>query len=413
MFALCVDDFGVQYCNKQDVHHLIGILSKVYKVTSDWTGKNVLGYYLDWNYEEGYLDISMPGYINTTLKRLQHVPTIYPQYSPHHYQPIVYGVKGTTQFAPTTSNSPELNAKETRDLQSAVGSLLYCACALDCTMLPTLNQIGSEQARPTQETKAKLSRLLDYAATYPEAVVQFYASNMLLTVDSDAAYLVLPKARSRLAGYFRLLDQHPTTPYNGAILVECKTIRHVVSSAAEAATHGVFHNANLSLHIRNLLQGMGHAQPPTTIKTDNSTAVGFVHQTIQQKASKAWDMQLHWLRDKENQAQFKLLWEKGNLNGADYFTKVTHPTVHHKNMRSNYVQDQLPSQHLNIIMPSKSYNCKGVLVPDISGTRIQSQDTSDVSMMSSDMQKLFHLLGTSRSSCHFSKTSHLDLVQQA
>ena len=144
-------------------------------------------------------------------------------------------------------------------------------------MLPTLNQIGSTQARPTQETKDKLSCLLDYAATYPEAVVRFHASDMLLYVDSNAAYLVLPKARSRLAGYFTLLDKHPATPYNGAIIVECKTIRQVVTSAAEAETHGVFHNAKLALHIRNLLEGMGHSQPPTAIKTDNSTAVGYAH----------------------------------------------------------------------------------------------------------------------------------------
>ena len=191
----------------------------------------------------------MPGYLNALLGRLQHVPKIYPQYSPHHYQPIVYGVKGTPQFATQPATSPELSQADTQRLQSAVGSLLYYARALDCTMLPTLNQIGSEQARPTQDTQAKLSCLLDYAATYPEAVVRFYGSNMLLMVDSDAAYLVLPKARSRLAGYFRLLDQHPVTPYNGAILVECKTIRHVVTSAAEAETHGVFHNAKLALQI--------------------------------------------------------------------------------------------------------------------------------------------------------------------
>ena len=131
---------------------------------------------------------------------------------------------------------------------------------------------------------------------------------------------------------------------------------------------------------------MGHAQPPTTIKTDNSTAVGYVQKTIQQKKSKAWDMELHWLREKTNQEQFNVLWEKGKLNGADYFTKVTHPTIHHKSMRSNYIQDQvaqLPTTpKLNII--NSSYDCKGVLVPDISGTRIQSQDMADVSKTSQD-----------------------------
>ena len=103
---------------------------------------------------------------------------------------------------------------------------------------------------------------------------------MVLTVDSDAAYLVLPKARSRFAGYFRLLDD-PATPhhhiYNGALLIECRTIRHVVSSAAEAETNAVFQNAKLAVQIRHLLQQLGHPQPITVINTDNSTAAGFVN----------------------------------------------------------------------------------------------------------------------------------------
>ena len=51
-------------------------------------------------------------------------------------------LKGATQFATPTSTSPEISQTDTHRLQSTVGSLLYYARALDCTMLPTLNQIG-------------------------------------------------------------------------------------------------------------------------------------------------------------------------------------------------------------------------------------------------------------------------------
>ena len=63
------------------------------------------------------------------------------------------------------SNSLLAIPEETCQIQSAIGSLLYYTRALDGTMLPTLNQIGAEQSWPTQETKAKLSCLLDYAAS--------------------------------------------------------------------------------------------------------------------------------------------------------------------------------------------------------------------------------------------------------
>ena len=116
---------------------------------------------------------------------------------------------------------------------------------------------------------------------------------MVLHVDSDAAYLVAPKARSRVAGYFHLAN-HPTNKnkpkLNGAVHVECKTLRHVVSSAAEAETAGVFHNAQMALPIRIVLQALNHPQPPTPIKTDNSTTAGIVNSSIRQKKSKAMDM---------------------------------------------------------------------------------------------------------------------------
>ena len=168
---------------------------------------------------------------------------------------------------------------------------------------------------------------------------------MILTIDSDAAYLVAPKARSRVAGYFQMnttpsKQKHPTI--NGAILVECKTLRHVVSSAAEAETAGIFHNAQTAIPIRTFLQALNHPQPPTPVKTDNSTSTGFIHDNIHMKKSKSWDMRYHWLRDRLSQRQFNFFWQPGKHNHADYFTKH-HPTVHHRQIRNKYVKDKLHS----------------------------------------------------------------------
>ena len=55
------------------------------------------------------------------------------------------------------------------------------------------------QATPTKRTLEKIKMLLDYWYTHPNARIQFYASDMILYVDSDAAYLVAEKAKSRIA----------------------------------------------------------------------------------------------------------------------------------------------------------------------------------------------------------------------
>ena len=338
LFNLCVDDFGVKYFDKKDVQHLITAIESKYTVKTDWTGRNFLGFSIDWQYDKGHVNLTMPKYIPNLLQKLQHRNPNTPQYSPHEYIPIKYSVKGDRQYMQQPDTSAILNNEDTKWVQSAIGSLLYYGRALDNTILPALNQLGTEQALPTSTTKKKLSRLLDYVATYPNAQLRFYASDMLLAIDSDAAYLVMPKARSRLAGYFRLLDRNRTYKHNGAILIECRTIRNVVSSAAEAETHGVFNNAKTGVSIRHLLHEMGHLQPPTIIATDNSTTAGFANNNIQLKRSKSWDMNLHWLRNREHRKQFRIEWQKGSGNTADYHTKH-HPTTHHRQMRSKYIRD--------------------------------------------------------------------------
>ena len=140
-----------------------------------------------------------------------------------------------------------------------VGSLLYYARALDGTMLPISNATSSRQTKPTQQTKDKCKRLLDYAAIYPNTFIRYHATDMVLHVDSDAAYLVLPKARSRIARYYQLSD-YPTKldTINGPLLIEYKTIRNVVTSAAEAEMGGIYHNAQTSFPIRYILEALHH-----------------------------------------------------------------------------------------------------------------------------------------------------------
>ena len=115
-------------------------------------------------------------------------------------------------------------------------------------MLPATNEIGNQKSAPTQRTNNAAKMLMDYAHTYPNAIIRYYASDMCLHVDSDAAFLVLPKARSRGAGHFyfseRIPDsaKQPNPKPNGAILTECVTLRNVMTSAAEAEAQTVFHN---------------------------------------------------------------------------------------------------------------------------------------------------------------------------
>ena len=150
----------------------------------------------------------------------------------------------------------------------------------------------------------------------------------------------MQRAEQQVSSTFSKLpdDKIPNPPLNGPLLIVCKTIRHVVASAAEAETSGIFLNAREAIPIRQTLIEMGHPQPPTPFKTDNSTALRFIQSNIKQKLSKSWDMRLNWLRDRELQKQFYFYWDKGLHNYADYHTKHHNPK-HHRIKRHIYVHD--------------------------------------------------------------------------
>ena len=80
-FTLVVDDFVIKYHHKHDALHLLTLLQKKYKITTDWKGGLYIGITLAWNYHKRIVDLSVPDYIEKDLTRLIHVRTKLSQYS--------------------------------------------------------------------------------------------------------------------------------------------------------------------------------------------------------------------------------------------------------------------------------------------------------------------------------------------
>ena len=57
---------------------------------------------------------------------------------------------------------------------------------------------------PTEQDEKNVHQLLDYMATYPNAVVRLHSSDIILRANTDASYLAEPEARSRSVGCFLL-----------------------------------------------------------------------------------------------------------------------------------------------------------------------------------------------------------------
>jgi hypothetical protein len=81
-------------------------------------------------------------------------------------------------------------------------------------------------------------------------------------------------------------------------------IKNGVASAVESEVGACFQNAQSGAPIRITIIELGHKQPATPLRTDNSTAFGILNETIKQKQSKAMDMRYHcnhWLTDRVRQ----------------------------------------------------------------------------------------------------------------
>ena len=331
-FVLVVDDFGIKYENENDLKHLLNALQARYTISVDREAKNYVGMQLNWDYINRTVDISMPNYIKDLLTNIQHKDKKI-EHAPHKYNVPAYGAK--IQYADNIDTSPVLPTNDKKQIQKIIGSLLYYGRAVDPTILVALSTLASQQNAPTTATAEAITKLLNYVATHPNATIRYHKSNMILCTHSDASYLSEPKARSRAAGhYFLASKENPSN--NGPIHTVCTIIKNVMSSAPEAEIAAAFLTAKDAMPIRTALTEMGHPQPATPLHTDNSTAHGFLNETIKQKRTKAIDMRFWWLVDRVKQNHFTIHWSPGSTNLADYFSKH-HSPAHHSRMRKIFL----------------------------------------------------------------------------
>ena len=329
-----MDDFGVKYIGEDDKNHLIKALQETYEITIDEQGKVFCGIHLNWDYKNKTVDLSMPGYVNNALEKLNHPAPARKQHAPSAYIPPQYG-KQPQQ--PSIQQEHTLTEQQQKRLQTVCGLFLYYARAVDGTMQHALNDLAIQITRGNDATLKAMNHFLNYCHTHPDATIRYYASDMQLILHSDAGYNNTFGARSRAGGHFYLTNKRTKKHINnGAILALAKVIKNVMASATEAELKAMYINAREAVHLRTILEELGHPQPPTPIITDNAVAAGIINKTMKQHKSKAMDMNYHWIQDRIANKEFEVQWEPGETNKADYYTKH-HSGIHHQKTRHKYV----------------------------------------------------------------------------
>jgi hypothetical protein len=99
-----------------------------------------------------------------------------------------------------------LSAADKKLVQEIIGTFLFYARAINVTMLKALGTLSTQQLQPTEATMSAIVKFLNYAATHPDAELEYIASDMALWIDLDASYLCESQACSTCAGTFSLSD---------------------------------------------------------------------------------------------------------------------------------------------------------------------------------------------------------------
>jgi hypothetical protein len=169
-FVLVVDDFGIKYQNRDDNDYLISCLSRLYHVKSHPIASKFLGFAITHDRSQRTLSLSYPGYIDALLHRLR-PHGVKPAASPAVYHPPVYG-----SLAPqhaTTDSSPPASTAQKKELEIAIGYLLYYGRCVDGRVLTATCALASAQTTATLATMADLDRLLGFVFAHPNGMKIF------------------------------------------------------------------------------------------------------------------------------------------------------------------------------------------------------------------------------------------------
>jgi hypothetical protein len=194
-FTLVIDDFADKYVGKQHAEYLQNAILQTYELTTDWTTTVYYGMTLKWDYDTRTCDISMPGYVSNVLSKFQHDSPKHPHHTPSWY---VTPVSSATIQYDTKDETPPLTPQQCITIQKITGSVLYYTRAVDHTVLMPLNDIATEHTNAMEKTQAATNQMLDYLATHPDAIIRYQGSDMILHIHSDASYLSVFNAQTRL-----------------------------------------------------------------------------------------------------------------------------------------------------------------------------------------------------------------------
>lgn len=166
------------------------VLNLHYKIEEDWNGELYCGTTLKCNYEDIYVDISMPNYVKKKLTNTDTSPL---------------NAVNTSHISQIPSSTARIwtNLHTTQSILSSAKKTKHSR-RIDLTILNALSDITIYQINHTERTVQRIHQLLYDMHTNPNAIIHFKRSDTILNIHSNASYLSAERRRSCAGGFFFL-----------------------------------------------------------------------------------------------------------------------------------------------------------------------------------------------------------------
>ena len=247
-----VDDLLITSTHISHDIHLRDGMNAAYKGITLHEGTNLtyLGMLIDVDKPHKTISVSQPGYIDDLIK--SYAPRIM------HKTPCTPGIMKIT---------PNAQAIDISEHRSKVMQLSYLSNRSRPDILYAVSYLITRLNCPTTDDRYICEHLLGYLLYTKDLKMSFHSSAMNLICYADASYAMHEDARSHF-GITMQFGRQNASFYNKSGIIKV-----VARSSTEAEIAALNELISEILHTRDLLEEMGHSQPPTLIFEDNTACI--------------------------------------------------------------------------------------------------------------------------------------------
>lgn len=306
--AIYVDDLLILANNMTALHNLKAEISQRFDMKDLGEVHFCLGIQVFRNRHERSIRISQAKYVENILKRFNMLE------SKPIGTPLDANYKLTKEMSPVS----EKEAEEMRSVpyQSAIGSLMYAMLGTRPDIAYAVGAVSQYCSNPGRGHWTAVKRIFRYLKGTRNYALEYKGSGHLVGY-SDADWAGNVDDRRSTTGYTFLIA-------GGAVSWSSKKQPTVALSTTEAEYMALSHATKEAVWIQRFLAEIGFGlahQTSTIIHTDNQGAIALAKNSVHHARTKHIDIKHHFIREKVETGEVKLVFCRTEDMVADVLTK--------------------------------------------------------------------------------------------